>query len=150
MTRTVWEEGREPGREMAALGVALALTVACLDLSITGRISLLFDVGFVLLCVGLALAVRPHDFFTVGVLPPLLMLTTFLLLAMSQSQAIASAHDGLVQAVLTGLSHHALALFFGYVACLGVLHTRLRVVRQRESDAEQDVRRTDPGRRLPV
>lgn len=149
-TRTLWEEGREPGREMVALGVALALTAASLDLLLSHRIGVLFDLGFVLLCVGLALAVRPRDFFTVGVLPPLLMVATFLLLAMSRSEAIAHRDDGLVQAVVTGLSRHSLALVAGYLLCLAVLFVRQRVVALRGHDRAPvaEVTRTDPGRRL--
>jgi len=135
-SRTVWEEGAEPGREMVALGVALALTAAALDLLLTDRIGLLFDLGFVALCLGLALAVAPRDFFTVGVLPPLLMLSTFLLLAASRSQAIAQADDGVVQAVVSGLSHHSGALVTGYLLSLGVLLVRQRVLRARDAEIE--------------
>ena len=144
--RTVWEEGHEPGREMVALGVALALTAAAFDLLLTNRVGLLFDLAFVMLCVALALAVRPRDFFTVGVLPPLLMLATFLLLAMSRAEAIAQQHDGLIQAVVSGLSHHSIALAIAYGLALGVLAVRQRVSVQREHDGP--VTRNDPGRRL--
>ena len=129
--RTLWEEGHEPGREMVALGVALALSAAALDLLTTERVGLLFDLGFVLLCLALALAVRPRDFFTVGVLPPLLMLATFLLLAASRSAAIARTDDSVVQAVVSGLSHHSVALACGYVGCLVVLFVRSRVLAAR-------------------
>ncbi|GAA5145173.1 hypothetical protein GCM10023340_14040 [Nocardioides marinquilinus] len=168
-TRTLWEEGREPGREMVALGVALALTAAALDLMLTARVGALFDVGFVLLCLALALAVRPRDFFTVGVLPPLLMLATFLLLAMSRAEAIARSGDSVVQAVVSGLSHHSLALGLGYAGALGVLFVRQRVGAARLADEYADeyggdhvdddgyadddleaVTRTGRGPRLPV
>lgn len=142
-SRTVWEEGHESGREMAALGVALALTAAALDLVLGGQIGLLFDLAFVLLCLALALAVHPRDFFTVGVLPPILMLVTFTLLAMTRSESIARAEDGLVQAIVSGLSHHSLALVIGYLLALAVLVVRVRVRVQRES-----LTRSGPGRRL--
>jgi len=142
-SRTVWEEGHESGREMAALGVALALTAAALDLVLGGQIGLLFDLAFVLLCLALALAVHPRDFFTVGVLPPILMLVTFTLLALTRSESIARAEDGLVQAIVSGLSHHSLALVIGYLLALAVLVVRVRVRVQRES-----ITRSDPGRRL--
>lgn len=139
-SRTMWEEGREPGREVAALGVALALTAVAIDLLLTDQVGLLFDLGFVALCVGLALAVRPSDFFTVGVLPPLLMLSTFLLLAMSRAEAIARSGDGVVQAVVSGLSHHAIALALGYGLALGVLFIRQRVAAERLTRTAQDPR----------
>ena len=127
-SRTLWEEGREPGRQVVALGLAVALTAVVLDLLLVGHLSLLFDISFVLLCVGLALAVRPSDFFTVGVLPPLIMVVVFALLGGTRPELIADPGDGVVQAVVTGLSHHAGALVVGYVLCLGVLAMRHRVL----------------------
>ena len=127
-SRTLWEEGREPGRQVVALGLALALTVAVLDLLLIGRVSPLFDICFVLLSFGLALAVRPADFFTVGVLPPMLMVVVFALLGATKPEAIADKRDGVVQAVVSGLSHHAGALVAGYVLCLGCLAVRHRVL----------------------
>ena len=86
------------------------LLVLALDLAIIGRLTLLFDIGFVLLCVGAALAVHPRDFFHVGVLPPLLLLGFIALLALVHRGWIAEAGDGLVQAVVSGLAHRASAL----------------------------------------
>ncbi len=126
--RTVWEEGHEPGRRVVALGLALALSVVALDLAIAGRISLLFDLCFVAVCVALALAVRPADFFTVGVLPPLIMLAVFVILAIARPATIAHPEDGVVQAVVSGLSTHAVALGVGYALCLACLAVRQRFV----------------------
>jgi len=131
--RTLWEEGREPGREVVALGVAVALTAVTLDLAVTGRISLFFDLCFVALCVGLALTVRLSDFFTVGVLPPLLMVATFVLLGLARPTSIAHPEDGTVQAVISGLSEHSESLVIGYLLCLTVLFVRQRVTRQHDS-----------------
>ena len=125
-TRTIWEEGRETGFEVVALGAALALTATALDLMTANRIGVLFDICFVLLCVVLALAVRPRDFFTVGVLPPLLMLSLFILVAIAEPAALAEPGVGSVQAVFSGLSHHSVALMVGYLLCLTVLFVRER------------------------
>ena len=125
--RTLWDEGREPGREVVALGVAVALTGVALDLLLSGRISILFDLCFVALCVAVALRVRPSDFFTVGVLPPLVMAGVFTLIGLTRPAMIASRGDGVVQAVLSGLSHHSLALLVGYALCLACLAVRHRV-----------------------
>jgi hypothetical protein len=114
---------------VVALGVALALTVVALDVGVGGRVGLFFDLAFVGVCLAAALLVRPEDFFTVGVLPPLIMLIVFVLLAASQPVAIAQRDDGLVQAVVTGLSHHAVALGVGYAACLACLAVRDRFAR---------------------
>jgi hypothetical protein len=122
--RTLWEEGRRPGGEVAALVVAVLLTVTVLDLLLSDRLGLLYDLGFVTLCVVAALRVRPGDFFTIGVLPPLAMLLVVLLLGISEPGSVAHPQDGFVQATVAGLSRHALALMFGYAACLGLLALR--------------------------
>ncbi|GAB3255115.1 hypothetical protein GCM10027448_22790 [Nocardioides dilutus] len=111
-----------------ALGLAVALTVVALDLARADRVTSLFDVAFVLVCVALALLVRPQDFFTVGVLPPLIMAAVFVLVGLTNPAAIAHPDDGLVQAVVSGLSTHAVALGVGYGLCLGCLAVRRRFV----------------------
>lgn len=134
---------------MVALGVALALTAAALDLVLTTHLGVLFDVGYLAVCVGLALAVCPRDFFSVAVLPPLLMLSTFLLLAMSRSEAITRRDDGLLPAVVGGLSHHWVALLLGNLLCLGVLFVRVRVLALRLSaDEAPRVTRSGPAPQL--
>ena len=132
--RTVWEEGREPGRQIVALGTAVALTAVLIDLTLTDRVGVLFDIAFVLLCVVLALAVRPDDFFTAGVLPPLLMVGVFVFLALLRPTTIGESGDGAVQAVVSGLSHHSEALVTGYLLCLAVLLVRAQVVTKNDQD----------------
>jgi hypothetical protein len=126
--RTLWEEGHEPGRQVVALGLALALTAVVVNQAITGSVGWMFDLCFVLICVGTALAVRPSDFFTVGVLPPLLMVVVFGLLGATRPDVIADPGDGVIQAVVSGLSHHAGALVVGYALCLATLAVRHRVL----------------------
>jgi hypothetical protein len=130
--RTLWEEGTEPGRQVVVLGFAVALTVAVLDLLVTEGLSLLFDLVYVALCVVLALLVRPSDFFTVGVLPPLLMLGVFWMLGLVAPGSIADGGDGTFQAALTGLAHHSTALLVGYALCLACLAMRRRVMAARQ------------------
>jgi hypothetical protein len=125
--RTLWEQGREPGRQVVALGAALALTAVVIDVALVGRVSIFFDLCFVTMCVGLALAVRPMDFFTVGVLPPLIMVGVFALLGLTRPAVIADPGDGVIQAVISGLSHHSGGLVAGYVLCLACLETRRRI-----------------------
>jgi len=139
--RTLWEEGREPGRQVIALGLACTLTAVVLDLMLGDRLGLLFDVCFVLICVALALRVRPSDFFSVGVLPPLLMLAVFALLALVSRTAIADEGDSAVQAVVSGLATHAGALILGYALCLGTLAARQHFLGVR---AAGGVRRSEP------
>jgi hypothetical protein len=120
---------------MVALGVALALSVAVLDSGIGGRIGLVFDLAFVGVCVLVALLVRPEDFFTVGVLPPLILLAVLVLFGISHRVAIAPDDHGLAQAVVTALAQHAIALGIGYAACLGCLAIRDHVLRSRAEPA---------------
>lgn len=122
--RTLWEEGRRPGRQVATLSTLAALVVAWTNVGVAGELSLYFDLAFVAVCLAAALAVRPPDFFVVGVLPPLLMLATITLLAVSVRTAVADEVDSLVQAVVSGLAHHAGGLVAGYALALGVLALR--------------------------
>lgn len=138
--RTLWEEGTEPGRLVAALGVAIALTAVLLDLSVQGEITWIFDIAFVAACVTMALRVRPSDFFTVGVLPPLMMLAIFWLLALVSPGVIADRGDPAVQAIVSGLAHHAGALITGYALCLSILAMRQHVLTKRSAG---------PGRTVP-
>jgi hypothetical protein len=135
--RTLWEEGRDPGRQVVALGLALALTAVVVDQAITGSVGWILDICFVLICVGTALAVRPSDFFTVGVLPPLLMVVVFGLLGATRPDVIADPGDGVVQAVVSGLSHHAGALVVGYSLCLLTLAIRHRVLTQGQAASKR-------------
>ena len=122
--RTLWEEGDEPGRQMVALGAALVLSAVVIDVALGGDLGLFFDLCFVALCVTIALRVRPRDFFTVGVLPPLLMLGVFVLLDVARPEVLGHPQDGVVQSVVTGLAGHSGALGAGYVVCLLVLAIR--------------------------
>lgn len=128
-TRAIWDDGREPGRAVVALGVAVALSAIVVNVALVGRVTMFFDLWFVLLCLGAALLVRQSDFFTVGVLPPLIMVGSFALLAVDRPGAIASSRDGFVQAVVSGLAHHSVALVCGYALCLAVLFARQRAAR---------------------
>ena len=105
----------------AAVVATIAVTLVNL---LFGRIGVVFDVAFVLICLGAALWVRPRDFFSIGVLPPLLLGFTVVVLAVVDRAAVAKAGDTFVQAVVSGLAHHALALVVGYALTLAVLALR--------------------------
>lgn len=122
--KTLWEEGRHPGRLVVHAAAAVALVVVLAHLVLADRLTWVFDVAFVLLCVSAALAVRPRDFFVIGVMPPLLMAGTMLLLAIVARSTVADARDGVIQALVSGLAHHAGALILGYALALGVLALR--------------------------
>jgi hypothetical protein len=125
------------GSRVTRLSVLAGLAVLALNLAIFGRLNLFFDIGFVLVCLGAALAVHPRDFFRVGVLPPLLLLGFITLVALVHRAWIAEAGDGLVQAVVSGLAHRASALLTGYLLVLAVLAIRQRVrTKRRHSKRE--------------
>lgn len=109
---------------MAALAGAAVLLVAAVNLTLSGRVSLFFDLCFVVVCLAAGLAVHPRDFFLVGVLPPLLMLLAVTAVAAVDRAAVADEVDSLVQAVVSGLAHHAGALLAGYAAALVILALR--------------------------
>lgn len=117
------------------------------DLSLAGELTMFFDLAFVTLCLALALAVKPHDFFTVGVLPPLLMAALFALLGAVRPASIGAAGDGVVQATISGLAHHSGALVAGYLLCLATLAARRRQLglplEARQVMAEEAVDRDD-------
>ena len=62
----------------------------------------------------------------VGRMPPLLMLAVVTLLALVARDAVADPRDNAVQAIVSGVVHHGVALFVGYLVCLGWLGWRLR------------------------
>jgi len=139
--RTLWQEGRAPGRLVGFASAAAALVVVLLNLVSEGRIGLFFDVSFVLICVGAALAVRPAELFVVGVLPPLLMAGTVTALALLDRSSVADPQDGLVQAVVSGLAHHATPLVIGYALALTIL-----ALRQLAARHDGRLRRSAPTR----
>jgi hypothetical protein len=128
---TLWEEGRWSGRRVTRCSMLVASLLAGADLAATGRLERVFDCGFVVLCVAMALAIRPQDFFRVGVLPPMLLLGTCLVLGLGHRAALGGAHDGFIQSVISGLAHHSGPLLVGYALALAVLGIRSRVARGR-------------------
>jgi hypothetical protein len=131
---TLWEEGRWSGRRITRFSMLVSALLVAADLSATGRLERIFDSGFIVLCVGMALAVRPQDFFRAGVLPPMLLLTICVVLGLGHRAAIAAPDDGLVQSVISGLAHHSGPLLAGYALTLAVLGIRIRVARRRRQD----------------
>ena len=127
--RTLWEAGRHPGRLVVRAVVLVLAAVVALDVLVDGRLGLPFDVALVAVSMVAALWVRASDFFAVGVLPPLLLAATVLTLVVVDQRAVAQADDGPVQAVVSGLAHHALALLVGYALTLLLLALRQVAIR---------------------
>lgn len=128
---------------MIRLSILAGLVLVALDAVIGSGLGLLFAIGFPLVCLAGALAVRPRDFFQVGVLPPLLMLGLMGLTAALHRPTIAASGDGWLQALIVGMADHAVPLAMGYglaLACLGVrqrvLSRHLRPSRPRRAKAQ--------------
>lgn len=122
--RTLWEEGRRPARLVAIAAGLVVLLVVLLDLQLFSGLTWLFDIVFVLVAIAAALAVRPRDFFVIGVFPPLLMAATIAGLAVWARDSVADPDDGFLQSLVSGLAHHAGALVAGYALTLAVLALR--------------------------
>jgi lysylphosphatidylglycerol synthetase-like protein (DUF2156 family) len=144
---TLWDEGRVPGHRVAVLTTLAAVGVAWLNVALAARLSLFFDLTFVVLCLVAALAVRPLDLFVVGVLPPLLMLVVVVMLALTVPGTVADVGDGLVQAVVSGLAHRASGLVAGYAVALTMLALRQLALRQRDA---RPIPVRDPTRSRPA
>ena len=127
MTRTgaFGRAGQEPGRQVVLLGVALTLTAVAVDVLLVGSLTLFFDLCFMALCLGLAALVRRQDFYLVALLPPVLMVAVFAFVSLVARDAIADPRDSVLQAVVSGVATHGIALFVGYALCLGWLAWRL-------------------------
>ena len=134
-----WEVGREPGRQVVSLGVAVTLTAVSIDVLLVGRLTLFFDLCFIVLCLGLAALVRRRDFFLVALLPPVLMTAVFGFVALVARDAVAEPADSALQAIVSGVATHGIALFLGYALCLGWLAWRLH--REGEADMATELSR---------
>jgi len=121
------------------LGIAATLTAVSIDIMLVGRLTIFFDLCFMVLCLGLAALVRRQDFFAVALLPPLLMVAVFTFVALVARDALADPRDNLVQAVVSGVATHGVALFVGYALCLGWLGWRLH--REGEADMATELSR---------
>lgn len=115
-----------------AVGLAVVL-VALVHVALDASLGMWFDLAFVALCVVAALWVHPRDFFTVGVLPPILLGVVVLLLAVLDRDTVARADDVLVQALVSGLAHRAIGLAIGYGLALAILSLRQVAQRNRGS-----------------
>ena len=60
-----------PGRGVIVVTSVATAATAILDFALTGGLSYFFDLTFVVICLVAAMAVRGHDLFTTGVLPPI-------------------------------------------------------------------------------
>lgn len=133
-----------PGGRVTRLAVVCCALLAGLDLLVTRGLGPLYDIGFWLVCIAAALAVRPTDFFRVGVTPPFLMLGVVAVLAVVHPVAVANPGDGVVQAVISGLAHHSGALFGADLTAVVLLLIRFRVRRSKRDKTRYSNREASP------
>jgi hypothetical protein len=131
---TLWEEGRWSGTRVTRLAALCCLVLVVADVALTGGLGPVFAIGFGVVCAGAALAVRPADFFRVGVLPPLVVGGCAVLVSMVARSAVARPDDGFVQGVVSALTDNAGALLAGYALALAVLAIRHRVLGRSHSN----------------
>jgi hypothetical protein len=107
-----------PGRGVVLVTALATAGTAALDFALTGGLSYFFDLTFVVICLVAAMAVRGHDLFTSGVLPPIAFGATIGVIALTSPATFVAAGSGVSEVFLTGLTSHAGALVFGYGTAL--------------------------------
>lgn len=118
--------------------ISACVLLIAIDRVASAELGAIFDIGFVAVCAVTALAIRPTEFFVVGIMPPMLLLGLFVVLGILDRGSIAAADDSLVQSVISGLAHHSGALLIGYGIALGILALRSRVLKRRATEAAAD------------
>ncbi len=119
-----------PGRAVVLVSLLAVVGCAALDLRLTSRVTMFFDLCFVVVCLVAAMAVRRRDLFTTGVLPPLVFAVVVAGIALWLPSTFVPA-GGLSRAFLTGLAEHATGLVAGYAVALVTVGGRVAASRQR-------------------
>lgn len=115
---------RDTRTVLLTAGAATAVVVT-FDLALTQRLSMFFDLCFVLVGLSAALVVKRPGFFAVGVLPPLLLGAVVAVLAVVAPSALTASHLAFVSTWLTGLAHHGAALVATHAVVLAIIGLRL-------------------------
>ena len=119
-----------PGRGVVLLTSLVTAGVVALDLWLTGGLSIFFALCFVVICLVAAMAVRRHDIFVAGVLPPLVYGAAIGGVALLAPTALLDS-GSLSQTFMTGLAEHAAALVAGYGVALVIVGARVVATRRR-------------------
>ena len=102
--------------------------VTSMDLA-NGQLGFPFSLGFVLIVVTLPLAIDVRELFPAGVLPPLLLLGTLLVVCIIRPEAISvdglAADAGLFTRYLASVIDHGLTLAVGHVLAIAVIVWRI-------------------------
>jgi hypothetical protein len=113
----------DPVRTVAG-AVVVTAAVAAFDFVLTRRLSLFFDLCFILVSLSAAVLVRRRGLFAVGVLPPLLLGAVVATFALLVPSALTASHLAFVSTWLTGLAHHGGALAAAHVVVLALVGLR--------------------------
>lgn len=132
---------------MAAATLSVA-ALAVFDVALTERLSMFFDLCFILVGFGAALVVSSRGFFAVGVLPPLLLGAVVAVLAVLDPTTVTATHLAFVSTWLTGLAHHAAALVTTHTLVLATLALRSSP-RTRATPARPDLVRPESPHLIP-
>ena len=119
-----------PSRGVILVTALFAGGCAALDFTLTGHLSIFFDLCFVVIGLVSAMAVRRYDLFTAGVLPPIIFAAVIATVALTAPATLAP-DGGLSKAFMTGLAEHATALVAGYGIALLTVAGRVLSTRQR-------------------
>ncbi len=115
-------------RATVVCAVLSLAAVTGLDL-IDGRLGVAFSVGFVLIVLSAAMAVQERGFFTVGVMPPVLLVGALLVITWINPTAIEIPKlpetAGLFGRTLTATIAHGVPLLIGHALALAVIVARI-------------------------
>lgn len=111
-------------RQVVAGAVVATAAVVAFDVALTARLSMFFDLCFVLVGLWAALGVRRQGLYAVGVLPPLLLGAVVAFLAVTMPATLTASHLAFVSTWLTGLAQHGVALGATHVVVLAIVGLR--------------------------
>ncbi len=113
------------GAQQVVVGaVVMTAAVVAFDVALTARLSMFFDLCFVLVGLWAALVVRRQGLYAVGVLPPLLLGAVVAFLAVTMPSTLTASHLAFVSTWLTGLAQHGVALGATHVVVLAIVGLR--------------------------
>jgi len=115
---------RHDAQQVVAGAIVMTAGVAAFDVALTARLSMFFDLCFVLVGLWAALVVRRKGLYAVGVLPPLLLGAVVAFLAVTMPSTLTASHLAFVSTWLTGLAQHGLALAATHLLVLTIVGLR--------------------------
>jgi hypothetical protein len=112
------------GRGIIFLGLLATFVLAGFDVVLNDELTVFFSVGFILIGLLCALAVRRRDLFTASVLPALLLAIVIGVFAIAMPHAVSTPASSISNAWVAGLAHHAGGLVSAQAAALLIIGLR--------------------------